>query len=286
MRRLVWLACFIFTTCLGRAALNVTLKDGDSFVAESMVPQGTKFQVSVAGQKPRVIEAAAIERVDMSEPANYAEMTNSYLAGDTVKMLQAMGKLRAELEPYKSVPGARDWWLDVEFLRGHILLHQKRFKEVEASMKEIAADDRDPEAKRHAQAFLAHMTGINGDPRKAVEELRAHIVATTDPDTLADAWLFAGHHYGTLGDQQSALLAYLRVPVFYPGRAIALAGARLGAARSFVALEDPARARASLKELIAKVPNTAEAAEGKRLLAQVERDLGLAAPEEPSKEKK
>jgi tetratricopeptide (TPR) repeat protein len=276
----------IGSAVMAAAAVHVTLKDGDSFLAESAVPKGGKIQITLAGQQPRLIEASAIERIDLAEPAGYGDARAAYLAGDTVKTLQAMGKLRAELEPLKDVGGAREWWLESEFLRAHILLGQKRNKEVAASMKEIAADAGDPEAQHHAQVFLAHLMGLDGDPRKALEQLNQVILATTDPDTLADAWLFAGQHYAATNNHQAALLAYLRVPVFYPGKTIALAGAQIGAARAFVAIEEPARARATLRELVAKLPNTAEATEGRKLLAQVEKDLGSRFTEEESKAKK
>jgi tetratricopeptide (TPR) repeat protein len=285
MRR--WLLCLFLgfaISGLAPGAIMITLKDGDTFAVESVLPKGTKVQVTLPGQQPRVVDISAIERVDLPEPPSYGEARAGYLAGDIIKTLQAMGKLRAELEPFKNVAGARDWWLESEFLRAHILLAQKRIKEVEASMTEIAADRDDAEAQRHAQVFLAHLTGLAGDPKKALAQLSDIILTTTDPDTLADAWLFAGQHYAATTNHQAALLAYLRVPVFYPGKTIALAGAQLGAARAFVAIDEPARARATLRELVSKLPNTPEAAEGKKLLAQIEKDLRV--PQEESKEKK
>ena len=56
---------------------------------------------------------------------------------------------------------------------------------------------------------------------------------------------------------------------------IPLAAARLGAARCFVAIEDLAAARQTLKELLATQATTLAGVEGQKLLSQVERDLGL-----------
>jgi hypothetical protein len=269
----------------GFAASTVSLKDGTVILAATLVAQGTKFHITPeGGGAPRLVEASTIERVDMAEPASLTETYAAHAAADTVKTLQAMGKLKIELDPLKKIPGARDWWLEGEFLRAHILLGQKRTKEFESSMAEIANDGSDPDAQRHANVFRAHLIGIGGDPRKALSQLKEIILASRDQDTLADAWLFAGQHHAAVNEQQDALLAFLRIPVFYPARAVPLAGARLGAARAFVALEDLAAARRILNELVSNQGTTLEGAEGKKLLAQVEKELGLTAnTAEPSK---
>jgi hypothetical protein len=211
----------------------------------------------------------------MLQPQILTDAYTAFASGETVKTLQAMGRLRTELGLLKKIPGGREWWLEGEFLRAHILLTQKRVKDVDEAMREIAADSTDPVAQRHAQVFLAHLTGLAGDPRQALEQLRSLILGARDQDTLADAWLFTGQHLATVNDQQTALVAFLRLPVFYPSRLVPLASARLGAARCFVAIEDLAAARQTLKELLATQATTLAGVEGQKLLSQVERDLGL-----------
>jgi hypothetical protein len=260
-----------------RSQITVTLRDGSSVRASSLSLQGgTRLSLTPeGGGAPRVVEAATVERVDMLQPKILADAYAAYAAGENIKTLQAMGKLRVELEPFKKIPGGREWWLEGEFLRAHILLSQRRYKELEEAMKEIAADSTDPVAQRHAQVFLAHLVGLGGDPRQALQQLRDIILNSRDAETLADAWLFTGIHRAAVNEQQDALVAFLRVPVFYPALSVPLAAARLGAARSFVALEDLASARRILKELVADQPSSLPGQEGKKLLSQVERDLGI-----------
>ncbi len=266
------------------AAVTVTLKDGSTLTAESFTPQGANFSVKPAGAgAARVVPAAQIERLEMDPPATLTELHAAFAAGDTTRTLTALGKLRAELDPLKKIPGGREWWAEAEFVRAHVLLGQKRFTDVETSMKEIATLGEASE-KRHAAVFLAHLAALNGDPRQGLDQLKALILEARDPETLADAWLFTGQHRAAVNEPHAALLAFLRVPVFYADRSIPLAGARLGAARCFVALEDLASARRTLKELVAAQGATAEGREGKLLLAQVERTLGEAPadPDAPS----
>ncbi|MFN0125131.1 MAG: tetratricopeptide repeat protein [Verrucomicrobiales bacterium] len=270
------LASLLVTTSAASAQITVTLRDGTTVRATGLTAQGTRLSLTPeGGGAPRVVEAATVERVDMLQPAVLTETYAAFASGDNVRTLQAMGKLRVELEPLKSIAGGREWWLEGEFLRAHILISQRRIKEMEEAMKVIAADATDPVAQRHAQAFLAHAVGLAGDPRKALEQLRPIILNARDPETLADAWLFTGIHRTAVNEQQDALVAFLRVPVFYPALAIPLAGSRLGAARCLVALEDRAGARRILKELVASEPNSQTGAEGKKLLSQVEKDLGI-----------
>lgn len=260
------------------AAITVSLKDGSSVAAASLAPQGaSKLRITPeGGGTPRVVDVSAIDRVEMDPPQSLTDTYTAFAAGDTVQTLGAMGKLRVELEPLKTIPGGREWWLEGEFLRAHILLSQKRIADVEASMKEIAANSADPEAQRHARVFLAHLTALAGDPRKALEQLQEIILASRDNETLADAWLFAGQSHAALSEQQQAVVAFLRVPVFYPARQVPLAGAQLGAARCFIALEDISSARRVLKDLTTQSPNTPEGQEGKKLLSQLQRDSASA----------
>lgn len=259
-----------------QAQITVTLRDGSSVRATTLAAQGTRLSLTPeAGGAPRVVEAATVERVDMLQPQILTDAYTAFASGETVKTLQAMGRLRTELGLLKKIPGGREWWLEGEFLRAHILLTQKRVKDVDEAMREIAADSTDPISQRHAQVFLAHLTGLAGDPRQALEQLRSLILGARDQDTLADAWLFTGQHLATVNEQQTALVSFLRIPVFYPSRLVPLAAARLGAARCFVAIEDLAAARQTLKELLATQATTLAGVEGQKLLSQVERDLGL-----------
>lgn len=262
---------------LARGQITVTLRDGSSVRASSLAVQGgNRLSITAeGGGAPRVVDVATVERVDMLQPQILTDAYAAFAAGENIKTLQTMGKLRVELDPLKKIPGGREWWLEGEFLRAHILLSQRRYKDLEEAMKEIAADSTDPVAQRHAQVFLSHLTGLGGDPRKALEELRAIILNARDPETLADAWLFTGIHKATVNEQQDALTAFLRVPVFYPALEVPLSGARLGAARSLVALEDLPAARRILKDLVTEQGASLPGAEGKKLLSQVEKGLGI-----------
>ncbi len=260
------------------AALNVSMKDGTTLVAENAISDGAKIRLTLAGGQSRSVDPASIERIDMPEPEALTATYAAYNSGDNLKTLTAMGKLAVDLEPFKNVAGARDWWLEGEFLRAHILISQKRFKEVEPNMKALAADAADPAVAARANAFLIYVASQSGgDPRKTLADLKELILKATDPEVLADAWLFTGHAHAAVNEPLLAATAYLRVPVFYPERQLPLAGARLGAARALIALEKPLAAVPILKDLVAQQAATPEGAEGKKLLAQVQKDITGAA---------
>ncbi len=269
-------------TLAGHAlAFPVYFKDGDSMDAVSFTVNGGKFTITpppAAGATPKVVEAGALQHVDLPVPASFTEAMSQNKAGEKIKALIAISKARADLEPMKNISGPHDYWIELEFLRANLLLDQKRTKDIEASMTEISRDTSDAPAASRAKVFLAHLGGIEGNPKKAIEDLNALIKETTDNEALADAWLFLANHLMGTNDHHGALLAFLRIPVFYAESDLQLSAARLGAARCYLAIEDPKRAYDALKELLAKHPASPETAEAKKLLAQVSKDLKIEAP--------
>jgi hypothetical protein len=274
---LSWIGAAITLTDAAHAQITVSLRDGSSVRATALSLQGaTRLSLTPeGGGAARIVETSAVERVDMPQPPILAETYAALASGESIKTLQSMGKLRVELDPLKKIPGGREWWLEGEFLRAHILLSQRRTKELEEAMRLIAADNTDPVAQRRAQVFQAHLTGLAGDPRKALEELRSLILNARDPETLADAWLFTGFHRSAVNEQSEALIAFLRVPVFYPALPVPLGSARLGAARCHIALEDLPAARRVLRQLIEEQGTSPAGQEATKLLSQVEKGLGI-----------
>ncbi len=289
MKRSAFALCaLVFSASTSFAAVSVILKTGNAFTGESMAVKAGKVEIAGGDGAGQSIPVAAVDRIDMSEPAHLASARQLYADGDVINALVSVGRMRGEFEPLKNVTGARDWWLKAEFFRAALLIGQRRLKDVDAAMKEILAlPDLAPEEKDHAAVFLAHMDGLNGDPRKASDELLKLILANTEPEVLADAWVFYGQNLLALNDQQGALLAFLRLPVLYPTETLQLGAARLGAARCYVAIEDKYHARQILEDLIKFHGKTIDAEEGKKLLRQVKRDLRIDDPNsEETKEPK
>jgi TolA-binding protein len=82
---------------------------------------------------------------------------------------------------------------------------------------------------------------------------------------LADAWVTKGNLLLAQKQWDEALLAFLRVPVFYREEKLFLPPALLGTGRAYRRLDDFDRAKKTFNELIATFPKSAEAA-----LAQTE----------------
>ena len=278
-RTALTLFSLLCTTLPSLAAVSVILKNGNGITADSVAIKAGKVELTGGESAGQAVPVASVDRIDMPEPANLVNARQLYNDGDVINALVAVGRLRGEFEPLKNVGGVRDWWLKGEFLRAHMLLGQRRLKDVDAAMKEVLAlPDLDAEEKDHATLFLTHLEGLNGDPKKASEELLKVILANTDPEVLADGWLFYGQNLLAINDQQGALLAFLRLPVLYPTETLQLGAARLGAARCYVAIEDKYRARQMLEDLVKFHGKSLDAEEGKKLLRQVKKDLRIDDP--------
>src|SRR5207237_5456006 len=114
-------------------------------------------------------------------------------------------------------------------------------------------------------ARAANMRSASSLVIKQEFEKAAHICDdairdSTRPEVLADAWVMKGNVLLAQKDWDDALLAFLRVPVFYRDEKLFMPPALLGSARAYRRLDDVERAKRTLKELIAQFPKSSEAA--------------------------
>ena len=105
---------------------------------------------------------------------------------------------------------------------------------------------------------------------KAIQICDAAIKESNDPSTLANAWLNKGDALMAQKHADTALLAYLHVPIFYSDETSFVPPAILGSARAYVRLDDNIRAKKALNELIASFPKSAEAAIAQSELKKIE----------------
>src|SRR5205823_9052895 len=98
-----------------------------------------------------------------------------------------------------------------------------------------------------------------GNYEKASPVFDEVIKDSKSPETLAVAWVNKGHALFASQQFEPALLAYLRVPAFYPEQKLILPQALLGAGRAFAGIGDGQKARETLNELLSGFPASPEA---------------------------
>ncbi len=221
-------------------------------------------RIEVGGSTGEVgYQAGQIQRINFPEPRGIKRATELLSQGNAEQALQELNPLISFYSPFRDIEGS--WWGPAALLKVSALAALGRDREAEPLAQEIQRTAKNPETARAANLRLASALISKRQFDKAAEICQEAIKASTEPGVLADAWVIQGNLHSAQKEWAEALLAYLRVPVFYPAQKLHLPEALLGAGRAYRRLEDLERAKRSFNDLIAMFPKSSEAA-----LAQTE----------------
>jgi tetratricopeptide (TPR) repeat protein len=201
---------------------------------------------------------AQIAKVEFPEPAALKTAEDLLVKGEADKALAEIAPVVAYYGPFKDVPG--NWWAQAALIKVSALAAQQHEPEAETLAAEIEKSATDPETARAAQLRLVGALIRKNDVEKANAICDAALKSSTDPTTLANAWVGKGDALFAAKNWDEALMAYLHVPIFYQDEKIFLPAALLGSARAYRRLNDTDRAKKSLNELITSFPHSTEAA--------------------------
>jgi TolA-binding protein len=255
----------------GRAQ-SIVLKTGQSIETTGVRRDGDmimgKVQVG-AGSGEVGYHLAQIAKIAFPEPRGIKMATELMGQGQPDKALAELEPIIAFYAPLKDVPGA--WWSQAALIKVSALAALQRDGDAEALANEIQKTTVDPEVGRAVQLRLAAGLIRKRDFERAIAICDAAIKESTDSTIVANAWINKGDALLAQKQWDSALLAYLHVPVFFSDERTFLPAALLGSARSYRRLDDLERAKRSLNELIAEFPKTAEATTAKSELQKLEK---------------
>jgi TolA-binding protein len=221
-------------------------------------------KIEVAGRAGEVGHSiASIARIEFPEPQGLKNAGEFLSQGQPEKALTEIAPVVAFYGPFREIAGA--WWGPAAVIKVSALAALGRDREAEPLAVEIQKFSTDPETARAANLRIAAALLKKQDYEKAAQICDAAIKESAQPEVLADAWVTRGNIYLAQKDWDAALLAFLRIPVFYRDEKLFMPAALLGSARSYRRLDDIDRAKKTLKDLIAAFPKSAEAA-----LAQTE----------------
>ena len=126
-------------------------------------------------------------------------------------------------------------------------------READSLGEEIRKNTTVPETARAAQLQIVAGLVKKEDYKKALELCDAVIKESAKSSVLAEAWVKKGDALLAQREWDSAVLAYLHVPVFYEDEKLWMPPALLGSARAFRGLAE------SLNDLTAQFPKSAQA---------------------------
>ena len=286
------LGVFLFASLALPSALaqNILLKDGKTIVAKSLRRQGAMIMATVeisaatTGDTPTAAQTgevgyalAAIAKLDFPEPAQMRTVPDLIVAGKMAEALAQIEPVVKYYESFRDAPGS--WWDEAAMLKVEALQATGNFKDSEPLIDSLARSASDPETVRAAKVFVAAGLTRRGEHAKAVEIFDQVLKETTKPLTVATASVNKGQSHLALKQYESALIAFLQVPVFYPNQKLLVPQAMLGSARAYYGLEDLKRAKATLEELLKDYGSSPQAADAKAELVKVaKREKAIAPP--------
>ena len=284
-------AATVVAVFLGAAILapaqNIVLKDGKTVTARSVRRDGDVIMATMEipgaepGQTPRTGELGypvhQIARVEFPAPPQLRAATDAIARGKCAEAIAALDPILRSYDPYRDVPGS--WWPEAALRKTQALLGTGREKEGEALAEQIRQAVPDTDFAPAAQVQIAICMARRGEYAKALEIADPILKESRDDKALAPACVVKGECLLADKAWEDAILAFARVPVFYPLEKGLLPQVLLGRARAHFGLDDFAAARAALNELTATYPDTSEAKKAPAELQKIaRREKALADP--------
>jgi tetratricopeptide (TPR) repeat protein len=242
-------------------AQRIVLKTGQVVETRGVRRSGDKImgRIEVGGAAGEVgHDISAIAKVEFPEPAGMKSASDALSQGNAEKALADVNPIVLFYEPFREIPGA--WWAPAAVIKVSALAALGRDKEAEQLALLIQKTSADPETARAASLRIAAAQVGRQEYDKAAQICDVVIKESTRPDVLADAWVTKGNLLLAQKEWEAALLAFLRVPVFYREEKVFMPPALLGSARAYRRMDDFDRAKRSATELIEGFPKSAEAA--------------------------
>ncbi|CAN5163436.1 hypothetical protein BH20VER2_BH20VER2_13950 [soil metagenome] len=259
------LLALLFVLVLGSGsrafAQQIILKNGQIVKTTGLRRSGDMImgRIEVAGRSGEIgHEISTIARIAFPEPRQLKAAAALLSQGEAEKALTEINPVMGFYEAFKEIPGA--WWAPAAVIKVSALASLGRDKEAEPLAAEIQKTAPDPETARAANLRIAHALLGRDEWEKASQIIDTVIKDSTRSDVLADAWVLKGNLLLARKEWDTALLAFLHVPVFYRGEKLQMPPALLGSARAYRRLDDHERAKRSLNDLLTAFPKSAEAA--------------------------
>src|SRR5207248_1129830 len=175
------------------SAQTITLQTGQNIDTQGVRRDGDmvmgKVQVG-SGSGEVGYHLAQILKVDFPEPAALKTASDLLVQGQPDKALAEINPVVSYYSPFKDVPG--NWWAQAALIKVSILAAQQHQKEAEALASEIEKSAKDPDTARAAQLRLVGNLIRQNEIDKAIAICDATIKSSTDPTTLANAWIGKG----------------------------------------------------------------------------------------------
>jgi tetratricopeptide (TPR) repeat protein len=253
------------------STLNIILKDGRTISTSTLGRNGNSIMasVSVGATSGQVgYPVSAIARIEFPEPTQLKAGRSLLAQGKAAEAQKAAASVVKSFAPYSDVAGS--FWAEAASLSVQALVTMGNETEAEHLVAEML-NSPNTDTQRLAKVYQAASRARKGHHEESIPVYDEAIAQSVDPETLATAWLHKGHSLLALNQWEPALLAYLRLPVFFPDRILLVPSALLGSAQALEGLEDYPEAESHLNVLLRDFPNSPAAIAAKTALERLKK---------------
>jgi tetratricopeptide (TPR) repeat protein len=250
--------------------ITISLKDGRSVTVPTVRRDGTNVKVpmqigTTAGEMGYPV--ASIARIDFPEPPEIDKAQDLLAKGKAEDVVNILKPVLEAQQPFSDLPG--NWWQQAAQLKLTALVVSGRDAEADELINQLSQSSTDPDTLSLARILRAASAARKGDYELSLPVFERAIKDSKNRETVVNAWLNKGHCHLGLKQWEQAILAYLRLPVFFSDQRLLIPQAQLGAARAMAGLGDTASAAAKYEEIISSYPKSAEAALAKTELEKL-----------------
>ena len=277
------LAACLLTGAREAAAQAIVLKDNSRVPAEDFKVEAGKIIRTVRLQgnnsATTVLAPANIAELDWPFAAEIIEGTALLSQGKTEDAIALLKNGKDFYEPFKDIKGGSELYRDVFFAYFEALAQGGKFDDTITLLPQLQRLTLTKEQEMSLKVLKLNIERqTSSDYAAILAQANLLLKDTDDSSVCAAVWTIIGDVHDKKKEYEKALMAYLRVPVFFGTQMQRVPEAELSAARMLVKMRRFEDAQAYFNRLIESYPGSAVAETATREKASINGMKNEAAP--------
>jgi tetratricopeptide (TPR) repeat protein len=246
-------------------AQSIVLKDGSKLGPDQFkIEEGKVMKIVKVGSNvaTSVLQMSGVLKLEWPTPVELTEGTALLASGKTEEGLAMLKKGRDLFEPFKEVPG--NHFADLSFAYVEALGQAGKFEDTIKAMPALRLLKLTDAQKTKLKIIQLNIERQTSSDYASIIAQAQNILSETDDSAVgASLWMIQGDVYYKQKQWEKALLAYLRVPVFYGSQVQRVPEAEMAAAGALAKMRRFEDAAGFYKRIIESYPGSGMAEKAK-----------------------
>lgn len=246
-------------------AQSIVLKDGSKLGPDQFKIEGGKVMKIVkvgSNVATSVLQMSGVLKLEWPMPVELTEGTALLASGKTEEGLAMLKKGRDLFEPFKDVPG--NHFADLSFAYVEALGQAGKFEDTIKAMPALRLLKLTDAQKTKLKIIQLNIERQTSSDYASIIAQAQNILSETDDSAVgASLWMIQGDVYYKQKQWEKALLAYLRVPVFYGSQVQRVPEAEMAAAGALAKMRRFEDAAGFYKRIVEAYPGSGMAEKAK-----------------------